>query len=107
MKVVFADEGYKGKLVERVQRTYGWWLVIVTKISGVFNQPKRWVVERTFAWINNDRRNSKDYERLTESAEAIIQPSMIKTMLKHTLRSRQSLKTRRTKRLMNRKIIGP
>ena len=82
LKIVFADEGYSGKLVEFAQSTYGWLLVIVTKISGVFNQPKRWIVERTFAWINNDRRNSKDYERLTESAEAIIQLSMIKRMLK-------------------------
>jgi len=82
LKVVFADEGYSGKLVELVQTTYGWLLQIVTKIHGVFNQPKRWIVERTFAWINNDRRNSKDYERLTESAEAIIYLSMIKTMLK-------------------------
>ena len=82
LKITFADEGYSGKLIESVQQTYGWLLVIVTKISGVFNQPKRWIVERTFAWINNDRRNSKDYERLTESAEAIIHLSMIKRMLK-------------------------
>lgn len=82
LKIIFADEGYSGKLIESVQQTYGWLLVIVTKISGVFNQPKRWIVERTFAWINNDRRNSKDYERLTESAEAIIHLSMIKRMLK-------------------------
>ena len=82
LKVIFADEGYSGKLLIFVQATYGWLLEIVTKISGVFNQPKRWIVERTFAWINNDRRNSKDYERLTESAEAIIQLSMIKRMLK-------------------------
>jgi putative transposase len=56
--------------------------LIATTISGVFNQPKRWIVERTFAWINNDRRNSKDYERLSESAEAIIQLSIVKRMLK-------------------------
>jgi len=82
LKIIFSDEGYLGKLLNFVQQTYGWTLQIVTKISGVFNQPKRWIVERTFAWINNDRRNSKDYERLTESAEAIIQLSMIKLMLK-------------------------
>ena len=82
LKIVFADQGYRGKLIDFVQQTYGWLLNIVVKITGVFNQPKRWIVERTFAWINNDRRNSKDYERLTESAEAIIQLSMIKRMLK-------------------------
>ena len=82
LRVIFADEAYLGKLIAFVQATYGWFVHIVTKISGVFNQPKRWIVERTFAWIDNDRRNSKDYERLTESAEAIIQLSRIKTMLK-------------------------
>lgn len=82
LKIIFADEGYTGKLIDFVQTTYGWILEIVAKITGGFNQPKRWIVERTFAWINNDRRNSKDYERLTQSAEAIIQLSMIKLMLK-------------------------
>lgn len=82
VKIIFADEGYRGKLVEVVESTYGWLLQIVTKISGVFHQPKRWIVERTFAWIDNDRRNSKDYERLTQSAETIIHLSMIKRMLK-------------------------
>lgn len=82
MKTVFADEGYRGKPAEFVLHTYGRLLLIVTKISGVFNQPKRWTVERTFAWINNDRRNAKDYERLSESAAAIILLLMIKRMLK-------------------------
>jgi putative transposase len=82
LKIIFADEGYLGQLLAYVQAVYGWVLQIVSKIQGRFNQPKRWIVERTFAWISNDRRNSKDYERLTESAEAIIQLSMIKTMLK-------------------------
>lgn len=82
LKVIFCDEGYLGKLVEHAQKFYGWVLQIVHKIQGRFNQPKRWIVERTFAWITNDRRNSKDYERLAESAEAFIQLSMIKTMLK-------------------------
>ena len=82
LKIIFCDEGYLGKLIEHTQKVYGWVLEIVSKIEGRFNQPKRWIVERTFAWIINDRRNSKDYERLTESAEAFIQLSIIKTMLK-------------------------
>lgn len=82
LKIIFADEGYTGKLIDFAQATYGWIIQIIAKMTGVFNQPKRWIVERTFAWINNDRRNSKDYERLTQSAETIIQLSMIKTMLK-------------------------
>jgi len=44
--------------------------------------PWRWVVERTFAWLRNDRRHSRDYERLTTNSEAMIQLSMIRLLLK-------------------------
>jgi putative transposase len=43
--------------------------------------PKRWVVERSLAWLDRYRRNSKDYERLTESSAAMIKISMIQLML--------------------------
>jgi putative transposase len=49
--------------------------------KGLFHLPYRWVVERTNAWTGKYRRNSKDYERTTESAEAMIQVSMIHLML--------------------------
>jgi putative transposase len=39
----------------------------------------RWVVERTFSWLINFRRNSKDYEKLTQSSEAMLQIAMIHT----------------------------
>jgi putative transposase len=41
---------------------------------------RRWVVERTFAWLGRYRRNSKDYERLTASSEAVVKVSMIHLM---------------------------
>ena len=44
--------------------------------------PWRWAVERTFAWLLNDRRHSRDYERLTTTSEAMIQLSMIRLLLK-------------------------
>jgi putative transposase len=44
--------------------------------------PQRWKVERTLAWLLNDRRHSRDYERLTTSSEAMIQVSMIRLVLK-------------------------
>ena len=43
--------------------------------------PKRWVVERSFAWMNAHRRLSKDYEFLCESAETMVQLSAIKILL--------------------------
>ena len=42
--------------------------------------PRRWVVERTFSWIDQNRRMSKDYERLTESSEAFIYVAMSRLM---------------------------
>jgi putative transposase len=42
--------------------------------------PKRWIVERTFAWLARCRRHSKDYERSTESSETMIYLSMIALM---------------------------
>ncbi|MGC1955601.1 MAG: IS5/IS1182 family transposase, partial [Gammaproteobacteria bacterium] len=43
---------------------------------------RRWVVERTLAWVFNYRRHSKDYEVLTDSSEAMIQISMIHVLLR-------------------------
>ena len=44
--------------------------------------PWRWAVERTFSWLLNDRRHSRDYERLTVNSAAVIQVSMIRLLLK-------------------------
>ena len=45
-------------------------------------EPRRWVVERTFAWLGKQRRLSKDYERLPEVSEAVVNSAMIPLMLK-------------------------
>ena len=82
MVKLFADGGYTGKLIDWVEQSFKWSLQIVKRTDKGFKiLPKRWIVERTFAWIGNFRRNSKDYEYLTESSEAMIRLAMIKVML--------------------------
>ena len=49
--------------------------------------PRRWVVERTFAWLGLSRRFSKDYERLPETAEAMIYGAMSRLMLRRLVRA--------------------
>jgi putative transposase len=49
--------------------------------------PKRWIVERTFAWLGQNRRMSKDYERLPESGEAFIYVAMSRLMARRLARS--------------------
>jgi putative transposase len=48
--------------------------------------PRRWVVERTFSWLGQNRRMSKDYERLCASAEAFIYAAMIRLMVRRLAR---------------------
>jgi putative transposase len=49
--------------------------------------PRRWVVERTFFWLGQNRRMSKDYERLYASAEVFVYPAMIRPMVRWLARA--------------------
>jgi Transposase DDE domain len=49
--------------------------------------PKRWIVERTFSWLGQNKRMSKDYERLPESSEAFIYVAMSRLMARQSARS--------------------
>jgi putative transposase len=49
--------------------------------------PRRWVVERTFSWIDQNRRMSKDYERLCASGEALVYAAMIRLMVRRLSRA--------------------
>jgi transposase len=64
---------------------WGWVGVVTKKLAGQVGfvpQPKRWIVERTFRWLNRSRRLSKDYEPTTESSEAFVKVAMIHLMLR-------------------------
>ena len=85
LAVIFADAGYGGDFEDLVKKTYHCLLRIVRKPFGlkIFKVlPKRWIVERSFAWLSQHRRLSVDYERSVKSSEAMIQLAMIRIMLK-------------------------
>lgn len=79
-----ADAGYRGTFVMDIKETFGLDVDISEKIKPHEWEklPWRWVVERTFGWLNHSRRLSKDYEIAVSSAEAIVKISHAHTLLK-------------------------
>jgi putative transposase len=84
LKLIWADGGYAGQLIGWAKHLGRWTLEIVKRSEdavGFAVLPKRWIVERTFAWLGKYRRLSKDYETLTESSESMIRIAMINLMI--------------------------
>jgi transposase len=71
---VFVDGGYTGTLIEWAERMFGYQVEVVKRneLHTFKVLPKRWIVERTFAWLNWSRRLAKDYEVCHTSAETMI-----------------------------------
>jgi putative transposase len=87
LRKIWVDGGYEAQWlwtwVRRLKRTHKVDLEVVEHTGKGFQVVKhRWKVERTFAWLLNDRRHSRDYETLTVNSEAMIQISMIRLLLK-------------------------
>jgi transposase len=85
LALLWADGGYAGKLVEWAERVAHITIEIVRKPLGIKTfhvLPRRWVVERTFAWIVKCRRLDHDYERLPQTSEAMIKWAMIGLMIR-------------------------
>jgi transposase len=84
--LIWVDGTYEGIDFQKwVMDTYGWILETIKrsdKQKGFVLLPKRWVVERTWGWLNWYRRLSKDYETLPETSETMIYVAMIRLMLK-------------------------
>ena len=88
LQVIWADGAYAGQLIGWVKQTCGWLLQTVLRPVGVHGfvvLPKRWVVERTFAWLTRYRRFARDYEYLTTNSETLIQIAMIHLMSRRLL----------------------
>jgi putative transposase len=85
IRVLFADGGYRGQLLKKAKALFGYLLLIVKKqATGSFTLlPKRWVVERTIAWLDTNRRLAKDFERYHSTSEAMTQIAAIRIHLKH------------------------
>ena len=80
---IFADGGYRGQLIETIKTKFKIELEIIKRdeLHTFKILPKRWIVERTFAWIDTNRRNSKNYERLNDTSVAMVHLSAIRIML--------------------------
>ena len=80
---IFADGGYAGKLIDKVKTTFNIDIEIVKRNEQHKFKvlPKRWIVERTFSWIDTNRRNSKNYERLNQTSITMVHLSAIRIML--------------------------
>lgn len=83
---IFADGGYTGTLIDWAKAMFQYTVKIVKRSDqkGFTILPKRWIVERTFAWLNWSRRLSKDYELRHTSAETMIHVAFAHQMLRRS-----------------------
>lgn len=107
LRYLWADMGYRGRVLSWIRTHLGWNVEVVKRPSkwgrypvdvepppmpAFTVLPRRWVVERSFAWLGRYRRMSKDYEYLTASSEALIYAAMSRLMLRrltqHLVRER-------------------
>jgi putative transposase len=89
LRRIWVDQGYKAHFVAWARAVTGWAVEVVVRPKeqrGFAVLPKRWIVERTFAWLGRCRRLSKDYEALPATGEAWIHLAMIHLMLKRLAR---------------------
>ena len=83
IRTVIADGGHKSKkLAAEIKRREGWKLVIVKRSECAFKiTGLTWIVERTFAWLGRSRRLTKDYERLVQTSETMIDIATVRMMI--------------------------
>jgi putative transposase len=87
LEKIWADGKYHNNSLIRwiVDTEANYWIEVIGRPAGsvgFVKLPRRWVVERTFAWLGRYRRNSRDYERYTRSSESMLRISSIQRMLR-------------------------
>lgn len=93
LRLIWADQASTGDLAAWVWALRPWHKVrleVVKRLEGLKGfhvLPKRWMVERTFAWLNRYRRLSKDDEYLTQTSETMIRVAMIHLMIRRLART--------------------
>ena len=90
LRHVFADGGYAGTKLQTALAAHGRWTLEIVKRSDVAKGfellPRRWVVERTLAWLNRNRRLAKDFEALVETAAAWLMLASVKLLSRRLAR---------------------
>ena len=87
---IFAHAGYQGARAALAAASTGSWIIEIVKRTELHQfavLPKRWIVERTLAWISRNRRLARDYERHARTVAAFIRLAMIRLMLRRLTRS--------------------
>ena len=91
LRHVFADGGYAGNKLRNARGAIGRWTIEIVKRSdatkGFKLLPRRWVVERTIAWLNRNRRLAKDFEATIESAETWLMIASVKLLSRRLARA--------------------
>jgi transposase len=91
LEKIFADAGYAGKKAAKAIAAFGSWVLEIVKrpadAQGFLILPRRWVVERTFAWLCRNRRLAKDFETLTNSAKAYLYAASIMLLTRRLART--------------------
>jgi len=86
LRHIFADAGYAGGKLETALAKLGRWTVEIVRrpqgTEGFTLLPRRWVVERTIAWLNRNRRLAKDFEASIESALAWLMIASVKLLIR-------------------------
>jgi transposase len=86
---IFADAGYQGPALAAAVAKTGTWILQIVKRNELHRfvvLPKRWIVERTLAWISRNRRLARDFERYARTVAAFMRLAMIRLMLRRLTR---------------------